>query len=69
MGALVEVQSSMVSYAIALDHSGVSCSAQFTVSNWWTWHQFDGRNVASNTPVGNSPLGGSIAASGSVDSA
>ena len=69
VGALVEVQSSMVSSVIVLDHSGVSCSAQFTVSNWWTWHQFDGRNVASNTPVGNSPLGGSIAASGSVDSA
>ena len=69
VGALVEVQSSMVSCVIVPSYSGVSCSARFTVSNWWTWHQFDRRNVASNTPVGSSPLGSCIAASGSVDSA
>ena len=59
----------MVSSLIALDHSGVSCSAQHTVSNWWAWDRFDDRNVASSTRVGNSPSGSRIEASGSADSA
>ena len=56
----------MVSYVIVLIHSGVSCSVQFIVSNWWA---FDDRNVASSTQVGNSPLGNSIEASGSFKAA
>ena len=57
----------MVFGAIDLGHSGVSCSAEFTVSNRKPPHHFVDYNTASSTQAGSSLSDSRIQALASAD--